>query len=465
MKRIHLIGIGGSGLSAIARLLKEDGYMVSGSDLVASPITDELRSLGIQVSIGHAAENVKGADMVLRSSAIPNSNPEIQAARQARIPVLKRAEFLDELTGKKTLLAVGGTHGKTTTTAMIAWVLTSAGKDPSYIIGGISKNLRNNAHAGKGPYFVIEADEYDNMFLGLHPDLAVITNIEHDHPDFFPTPEDYLNAFDGFVQQIKPAGTLIVSADNLKAASFLEHHPQGIHVLSYGIEHEADYHAANLTLLNGCFTFDIMHREGDRYEKLVQVQLIVPGVHNVRNATAAVSVAHQLGFFVDEAARTLSEYQGTERRFDVLGEINGITLIDDYAHHPTEIKTTLSAARLQFQHKKLWVVWQPHTFSRIKTFIGEYADAFHDADHLIIMEVYAARERDSEFSARQLTKIVDNPNTLFLPTNEDVIQHLSQTLSSGDIVLVLSAGDALGINQNLLHILDSERNTQSMTEN
>jgi UDP-N-acetylmuramate--alanine ligase len=463
MKIIHLIGIGGSGLSAIARLLNEEGYMVSGSDLVASPITDELRTLGIRVSIGHSADHVQGADLVLRSSAIPDNNQEIQAALSAGIPVLKRAEFLDQLTGDKTLAAVGGTHGKTTTTAMIAWILTSAGKDPSYIIGGISKNLHNNAHAGKGSHFVIEADEYDNMFLGLHPDLAVITNIEHDHPDFFPTQADYLTAFDSFVQQIKPGGTLIVCADNPRAASLLAHHPHEIQVLSYGLEDDADYRAVHLSAVNGCYRFDIMHREGNDCEKLVSVQLDVPGVHNVRNAAAAVCAVHQLGISVLQSASALTEYSGTERRFDILGEFKGITLIDDYAHHPTEIRTTLSTARSRFPGQRLWVVWQPHTFSRIKTFIERYSDAFDDADRLIIMEVYAARETDTEFSAEQLLKIIHNPNTQFLAANEDVTQYLSHTLSSGDVVLVLSAGDALEVNQSLRNILDSEKKFQSLT--
>lgn len=464
MERIHLIGIGGSGLSAIARLLKEDGYVVSGSDLVASPITDELTALGIQVFIGHSAEQVKAADLVLRSSAIPNSNPEVQAALSSGIPVLKRAEFLDRLTANKTLVAIGGTHGKTTTTAMLAWLLTSTGQDPSYIIGGISKNLHNNAHAGKGSHFVIEADEYDNMFLGLHPDLAVITNIEHDHPDFFHTPEDYFTAFENFVQQIKPGGTLIVCADNPRAASLLQRHPEGIQVLTYGIEKDADFRADNLSAMNGRYQFDIMHRVNERHEKLVSVQLNVPGVHNVRNAAAALSAVHRLGLSISGAASALAEYSGTGRRFDILGEFNGITLIDDYAHHPTEIRTTLSTARSQFPGERLRVVWQPHTFSRIKTFIGEYANAFDTADELIIMEVYAARETDTEFSAIQLAKIIHNPNTLFLSTNEDVTQYLSRTLSSGDVVLVLSAGDALEVNQNLGKILDSAKNFQSLTE-
>ncbi|MFZ3080611.1 MAG: UDP-N-acetylmuramate--L-alanine ligase, partial [Bellilinea sp.] len=346
MKHIHLIGIGGTGLSAIALLLKERGYTVSGSDRTLSPLARQLSAHGVTVYAGHDANNVLQADVVVRSSAIPDDNPEVLAARDAGIPVLKRSEYLGHLMAGCQTIAVAGTHGKTTTTAMVAWIFTRLGQNPSYIIGGVAKNLGNNAHAGSGPVFVIEADEYDNMFLGLTPQVEVVCTLEHDHPDCFPTPESYNEAFIHFVQRLEPAGVLLVCADDAGTRWLARNHGrEDIRLLTYGTDAQADYRAEDLTPNpHGGFNFTAVFHN----ERLTPVSLQVPGEHNALNALAALAVVHTQGLPVDQAAAALAEFSGTGRRFEVLGEAAGIVVVDDYAHHPTEVRATLLAARARY---------------------------------------------------------------------------------------------------------------------
>ncbi|MBN1371236.1 MAG: UDP-N-acetylmuramate--L-alanine ligase [Anaerolineaceae bacterium] len=439
MERIHFIGIGGSGLSAIARLLAERGYPVSGSDRAVSPLAEELRAAGIRVYAGHAAEQVAGADVVVRSSAVPEDNPEVQAARAAGIPVLKRAEFLHRLTDGFQTIAVAGTHGKTTTTAMIAFLLNRLGQDPSYIIGGVSRDLGGNAHAGQGSAFVIEADEYDRMFHGLQPALAVVTYMEHDHPDCYPTPADYRAAFAGFVGRLQAGGTLLVCADQADTRGLVAEIPASCRALTYGVREPADYSAANLVPQPGKgYRFDAL-RGGDL---LASVSLSVPGLHNASNALAALAAIDCLGLPVAQAAAVLEQFSGTGRRFDLRGTAEGITVIDDYAHHPTEIRATLQAARAMYAGRRIWAVWQPHTFSRTRALQDPFAAAFADADRVIVTEVYAAREQANGFSAEAVVKGMDHPGAIFIPALEDVVVYLQKNLMPGDVLLVLSAGDA-----------------------
>jgi UDP-N-acetylmuramate--alanine ligase len=354
MTRIHLIGIGGTGLSAIARVLLESGYAVTGSDRADSPFARDLRAAGVTVSIGHLPENVRGADVVVRSSAIPDDNPEVVAAREQGIPVLKRADFLGSLMEGKTGIAIAGTHGKTTTTSMIAWMLSALNEDPSFIVGGVLGNLGVNARAGKGSTFIIEADEYDRMFLGLKPFIEVVTNVEHDHPDCYPTPEDFQAAFVEFVRRLPADGTLIACGEDDGATQLLtEAKKLGKRTVVYG--DEAEVRAEHLKPNNkGGFTFDAVVRG-----KLCVVALQVPGRHNVLNALAALTVASLLDLDLVDAARALSQFSGTGRRFEVRGEAGGVTVIDDYAHHPTEIRATLAAARDRYPGHRIWAVWQP----------------------------------------------------------------------------------------------------------
>jgi len=452
MEHVHFIGIGGTGLSAIARLLLESGYTVSGSDRSDTPLGRDLAEAGVKVVVGHDAQNVSGVDVVVRSSAVPDDNPEVIAAVAAGIPVLKRAAFLGRLMQGHLSIAVAGTHGKTTTTAMISWVFTALGKDPSYIIGGVSKNLASNAHAGKSNIFVIEADEYDRMFLGLEPDFAVINTIEHDHPDCFPTPQDYRQAFIDFVRCIKPGGHLFISRDDTGAFSLAGSALATRKVWTFGLEPSADYHARSLKVNEaGGFTFTMVFKPwSNPAEVTVPVTMQVPGEHNVRNALAALAVCHQAGLDLAQAAIAISQFSGVGRRFDVLGEAGGVTVIDDYAHHPTEIQATLAAARSRYGKRRLVVVWQPHTYSRTTALLDSFCSAFRAADEVYITEIYAARETKQQITGEQLAKQITHPSAHFLSSLEDAHTRLLQQLKAGDVLLVLSAGDADQISRNVL---------------
>lgn len=455
MQHIHFIGIGGSGLSAIARLLAQSGVSVSGSDRTPTPLTHELVTEGIRVFIGHASANVAGADLVVRSSAVPDDNPEVQAARAANIPVLKRSDFLERLMAGRQGIAVAGTHGKTTTTAMIAWMTTRLGLDPSYIIGGISSNLGSNAHAGTGAAFIIEADEYDRMFLGLSPALAVVTYLEHDHPDCYPSMADYTTAFEQFVGRLQPGGVLLTCADNPAAAALASAVPTGCRACTYGLHAPADYTISNLrSNEQGGFSFEAFYHE----TPLASLNLQVAGEHNASNALAALAAAHQLALPLNAAAAALDEFSGTGRRFDVQGQAAGVTVIDDYAHHPTEIRTTLAAARARYPGRGLWAVWQPHTFSRTRTLQNEFQRAFDQADHVIVTEIYAAREKDPGFSSASLVAQMNHPAAAYAPTLQAAGDLLLEQLKSGDVLLVLSAGDADQISARVLAELKKREN-------
>lgn len=457
-----MIGIGGSGLSAIARLLLERGYLVSGSDRADSLILSDLRSMGADIIIGHDAKNVAGVDVVVRSSAIPDENPEVTAAVKFGVPVLKRAEFLGKLMTGKTGIAVAGTHGKTTTTSMLAWVLTALEQDPSYIVGGVVSNLGVNAHSGKGDCFVIEADEYDGMFLGLKPSLEVITNVEHDHPDCYPTADQFQSAFEQFTDLLPPNGTLIACAQDAGAKKVIAHaQTMNKNIETYAIENftgqegdmEIHSKASNLVSNNkGGFSFDAEIKDQSSH-----VDLQVPGRHNVLNGMACMTTIAILKLPLDKAARALSDFQGVERRFEIRGELEGMTFIDDYAHHPTEIRATLAAARSRYPGRRLWVVWQPHTYSRTQLLQSQFSYAFNDADRVIVTEIYAARESKQDFSARKIVEIMAHPAVKFIPQLGEASNYLISHMRAGDVLLVLSAGDANQITQ---WVMDYFRNNE-----
>jgi UDP-N-acetylmuramate--alanine ligase len=442
-QRIHLIGIAGSGLSAIARVLLESGYTVSGSDRQASAQIPALEAAGARIFTGHNAENVTGAGLVIRSSAVSDDNTEVKAALAAGIPVFKRADFLGSLMSGRRGIAVAGTHGKTTTTAMIAWILVSLGQAPSFIAGSSVKGLDTNAQAGSGPDFVIEADEYDGMFLGLNPDISVVTNLEHDHPDCYPTPDDYYQAFLSFVMRLKPGGLLFTCADDPGAARLkAQIDDLGLNTRSYGLApSSSDYQAANLRKNNrGGLTFEFAYQDSPP----VQVDLQIPGTHNVSNAAAALAVAHHLDLPLQASAQALANFQGTGRRFDVISEAGQITVIDDYAHHPAEIRATLAAARTRYAGRRLWVVWQPHTYSRTRALLSDFNSAFEDADQVLVTEIYASRENPPQdgFSGAQVAASLRHPSVHYTPHLAQAADLLLDHLQSGDVLLVLSAGDA-----------------------
>ena len=451
-KRIHLIGIGGAGLSAIARVLMEQGAKVSGSDLVFSSVARALVRDGACISVGHRAENVAGAELVVVSSAVPATNVEVQAAQAADIPVMKRPEFLGQMMNGQLGVAVAGTHGKTTTTAMIASILLEAERDPTFIVGGVIEGLETNAQAGGGDSFVIEADEYDRTFLSLRPRVAVVTNIEHDHPDCYPAFADFQAAFETFTGLVPDDGVLVACWDDPVVRELGERRrAAGTVVAFFGLGEGAEWRAEEVRPnFAGGVDFLAM------YEKQVLglMRLRLPGAHNASNAMAALAVADYLGVPFGVTRSALTDFRGVGRRFEVKGETDGIVVVDDYAHHPTEIEATLSAAQGRFPGQPLWAVWQPHTYSRTKTLLEDFVRAFDVADHVIVLPVYAAREVDTYgISSADVVVAMRHPDVRCANSLDEALVWLGTEVESGDVVLTLGAGDGHKVGEWLLEAL------------
>jgi len=446
-QHLHIVGVGGFGMSAIARVLLQQGYTVSGSDLKANDFTRDLAAAGAAIFIGHAAEHIAGADAVVISSAVPETNPEVSAARAAGIPVRRRREMLGELMAQQVGIAVAGTHGKTTTTALIAHILTEAGLDPTYIIGGVLRNTGTNAGVGRGDHFVIEADEYDRMFLGLRPQIAVITNVEHDHPDCYPTLDDVIRAFEQFVALLPDDGLLVVCADSPHARRLGEQRRDaGKPVAFYGTGGE--WQAADVTPdPAGGMRFTL--HPGDE-----PLHVSLEGRHNVLNALAAVAVTTELGVPLDVIRRALVSFQGTGRRSEIMGQAGGVTVVSDYGHHPTEIGVTLAAWRQRPGLHDLWAVWQPHTYGRMRTLAAEFARVFADAHHALVTDVYSVRETVSPgLDAAGMVAKIRHPDVRYTGSFDATVQALIAGVQPGDVVVILSAGDAPQIGARLLEHL------------
>lgn len=434
--KIHIIGIGGTGMAPIAIVLHEMGAAVEGSDRSESPFTQDLRSRGIQVMIPQSEKNITDPDMVFYSSAIHDDNPELAEARRRGIPTLKRREFLSlMLSGRKTI-AVAGSHGKSTTTSMAAWVFSQLGLEPGFIVGSNMKDLGSNAAAGHSDWFVIEADEYDNMFLGLKPYAACLTKVEYDHPDCFPTLNQYLEAFQKFIANTEPSGSVFLNADDAEQNTLAI--PENRKVWHYGVENPADFRAFDLAIqTNGCYSFRFYGKG-----QLIPVALNVPGKHNVYNALLVMSLCAVYDLDLSKAAEAISGFHGIGRRFEIIGDWNGITLVDDYAHHPTEIKATLRAARERFSGRRIRAIWQPHTYSRTQALLDEFCSSFDDADELILTDIYAARETYKDFGIDDVLRSVRCSSVHYAENNDEITDYLAATLKSGDVVVTLSAGDA-----------------------
>ena len=447
---VHLVGIGGIGLSAIARVLHGWGYSVSGSDMQSSRMIEDLNAEGIVAYSSHRAGQVAGAQVVVVSSAIPEDNPEVREAKRLGLQVVKREQFLKVLTGDKHTVAVAGTHGKTTISAMISWILTQVGLDPTFIVGGLLQNLGTNARAGSGPHFVIEADEYDRAFLGLNPGVAIIASLEHDHPDCYPTLEAMTDAFEQFAGRVVEGGLLIVCGeDEAGKALGLRRQAQGRRVETYGLSAEWDWWAQGVELGNSA-AFEVW-RKG---KQLGTCALQIPGQHNVLNALAALAACHEAGVEFDLAAAALTRFQGTARRFEVKGQVAGVTVVDDYAHHPTEIEATLAAARLKYPGRPIWAVFQPHTYSRTATMLGGFAAAFGDADHVVVTEIYAAREENTlGVSGNDLVQRMAHPDACYVATLEDAASSVLERVQPGEVIITLGAGDGYLIGEQVLDAL------------
>lgn len=452
--RFHLIGIGGSGLSAIARLLLERGFRVSGSDARPSPALEELAASGAVVAVGHRAEHVAGASVVLVSSAVPATNPEVLAAQQAGIPVVKRDQFLAPLMAGHLNLCVAGTHGKTTTSALLATLLDAAGAEPSFLVGSEILNLGTAARAGRpaGP-FVLEADEYDRTFLGLEPAIAVVTNVDWDHVDCYPNPASYEQAFAQFVARVPAGGAVVYCGDDPGARRLREIADFGaVSWISYGLDPSNAWQAQRLSGNNrGGTDFDVMANGA----LLGRASLTVPGEHNVRNALAALAAANAAGDVFTAAHKNLKilqNFTGTARRLEHKGTCCDIIVLDDYAHHPTEVRATLSAARQRFPRQAIWVLFQPHTFSRTQAMLSDFCESLKNADHVLIADIYAAREHDTMgVSSQNLAdKLSSHPDARYVGSLSSAVALLLAELQPGDVLLTLGAGDGYTVGEKVL---------------
>ncbi|WP_223068254.1 UDP-N-acetylmuramate--L-alanine ligase [Paenibacillus caui] len=438
-EHVHFIGIGGYGMSAIARVMLEMGYTVTGSDVASQELTEKLAAKGAKIYIGHTAEQVHGADMVVYSTALPKDNVERVEAQEQGIPVFHRSQMLARLLNERSGVAVAGAHGKTTTSSMIALVMEECGTDPTYIIGGEIMNIGTNAKAGKGKYVVAEADESDGSFLHYFPALSVVTNIEADHLENYGGDFGHLKeAYVQFLNQTKAEGKAVVCGDDETIHELL---PQvKASVITYGIKQACDYTASDIVLGDRKITFTVNHNK----QKLGSIELPIPGQHNVYNALATVIVCLEAGIPFEGIAEALSHFHGAKRRFQVLGEADGILVIDDYAHHPTEIQATISAAKAT--GKRIIAVFQPQRYTRTFFLLDAFSKAFGDANEVIITDIYSpAGEKQIEgVSSSKLVELIkqnSNAGARYIPTKEEVIQDLTGRLQSGDLVLTMGAGD------------------------
>lgn len=446
---VHLVGIGGAGMSAIAKILAGRGQKVSGSDQRHSMYTEGLEQMGIEVRIGHREENLADATLVVASSAIPDDNIELTAAHNKGIPVMRRREFWPQLLAERRTVAIAGTHGKTTTTGLAAWMLDRSGREPSFIVGGFLIDFDTNARAGDGETFIVEADEYDRAFHGMSPDIAVVTNVEHDHPDSYPTFDSFKHAFEIFADSV--SGTLILCEDDPVAAALPTENADR---LGYGLADDADWSAADIRSNAAGGSDFLVFRRG---ETLGLVRSRLPGTHNVLNALAAFAVADELGMDFGDAREALTSYRGVRRRFEIIGTEAGITVVDDYAHHPTEIIATLQAAEERFPEGRIWAAYQPHTYSRLKAFEEAFRKAFGAADQVLVMDVFAAREQvNSDVSGEMIAANIDHQNVRYSGDIARTVELLGQEVAEGDVVITLSAGDGNKVGTLLLKDLLSE---------
>lgn len=446
---VHFIGIGGISMSGLAEILLSRGFTISGSDSQSSPLTNHLESLGAVIYYGQRADNIKdGVDLVVYTAAIREDNPEFVEVHRRNIPTLSRAELLGQLMLNYQIpIAISGTHGKTTTTSMVSEILLTADTDPTLSIGGILKTIGGNLRIGHSEYFVTEACEYTNSYLSFFPKLAIILNIEEDHLDFFKDINDIRNSFHRFASLLPADGTLIINGDIER----LEEITEGLscRILTFGSTSQSDYYPSDITFSEkGCASY-ILHRPGSDPEP---IQLSVVGIHNVYNSLSAIALSELLGFDMLTIKKGLSSFSGTDRRFEYKGEIGGITIIDDYAHHPTEIRATLDAAK-GYPHKRLVCVFQPHTYTRTNAFLDDFAKALSVADLVILTDIYAAREKNTiGISSKDLKNKLDALDTkcYYYPLFDDIENFILQNCGEGDLLITMGAGDVVKIGESLL---------------
>ncbi len=450
IKHIHFVGIGGIGMSGIAEVLLNLGYRVSGSDMKASDTTDRLKKLGGEIFIGHRAENITSPHVVVISSAVKKDNVEVVAAKEKQIPVIPRAEMLAELMRLKYGVAIAGAHGKTTTTSMVATVLAAGNIDPTVVIGGKLNSLGTNAKLGQGEFLVAEADESDGSFLKLSPTIAVVTNIDAEHLDYYKDINEIKDAFLVFINKVPFYGVSILCLDEKHIQALIPFVEK--RYLTYGMSSQADYQAKDVSLAPLGSRFKVAHHGRD----LGWFELSIPGVHNINNSLAAIAVARELDVDVEIIRTALRGFSGVQRRFQVKGEVNGIMAVDDYGHHPTEIKATLAAAKAG-SGRRVVAVFQPHRYTRTQHLLEEFFTSFNQADTVIIMDIYAAGEQPIPgVSGRAIYEGVKrhgHKDAAFLSNRDAVVDHLAGILKKGDVLLTLGAGDVWKVGETLLEKL------------
>ena len=453
VQRLHFIGIGGIGMSGIAEVLLNLGYDIHGSDLRVSKTTDRLSALGAEIKIGHAAENLNNADVVVTSTAVSTDNPEVRQAHRQGVPVIRRAEMLAELMRLKYGIAVAGTHGKTTTTSLLATILGDGGIDPTVVIGGRLKSISTNAKLGDGEYLLAEADESDGSFLNLVPTLAIITNIDPEHLDHWTGGMEQVRAaFIDFANKVPFYGCSVLCLDHPTVQSILPKLEK--RYVTYGFTPQADYRASNLRLMDSRVEFSFS-RFGEHWGNII---LNMIGRHNVQNALAALAVADEIGVPMEVAAASLESFQGVGRRFETKGEANGVLVVDDYVHHPAEIQATLLAARESYR-RRMVVLFQPHRYSRTRDLMDDFATCFHEADVVLVTDIYAASEQPIEgVSAKSLVDEIRKRGhhaVEYIAGGEEAwVLALLEHVRPGDMVLTLGAGNIVRASEALMHELD-----------
>ncbi len=451
IKYVHFIGIGGSSMSGLAEILLSQGYKVSGSDIKSSKATQKLEKKGAEIFIGHSMDNITNPDLVVYTVAVKEDNPEMIRSRQSGVPVIDRAELLGLIMKRHSFgIAVSGTHGKTTTTSMITTIMLEAGTDPTAHIGGELDCIGGNTRIGNSQFFITEACEYYSSFLKFFPYMAVILNIEVDHVDYFRDLQHIKDTFRSFISLVPADGYIIACADDENTLSVIS--DKSCNKITYGLKNsQATWTARNITYNQlGCAAFEVL-KEGN---SLGSVSLSVPGPHNVSNALAAIAACHTCGCSMEDITTGLLKFGGSHKRFELKGLVDDIKVVDDYAHHPSEVKATLNAAA-NTVHNKIWCVFQPHTYTRTKAFMDEFSQAFGNADNVIVADIYAAREKDpgDVHSSMLAEKICEQGgNAMYIGDFQEIAQFLDKNAASGDLILTMGAGDIVRCGEMFLNL-------------
>ncbi len=448
IRHIHFVGIGGAGMNGLAEIMLNLGFRVSGSDLIESAVTRHLAELGAEITYSHESGNIKNSDVVVFSAAVPNDNPELAEARKNKIPVIKRSEMLAELMRLKYSLCVAGTHGKTTTTSMVGQILTSGGLDPTIVVGGKVKSLKSHVRLGSGDYIVAEADEFDRSFLKMMPTIAVITTLEHEHRDVYPDIISLKEAFIEFLSKIPFYGFVAACIDDKAVQEILPNIER--RTITYGLHEDAEYRPCDIQHNHFTSSFMVEHKG----TSLGYFTVNVPGIHNIKNALAAIVTAIELDIPLEQIRESIKEFGGVFRRFELKDEIDNVMIIDDYAHHPTEVKASLDAAKTGWKDHRIISIFQPHLYSRTRDFCDLFGKSFADADIAIITDIYPAREApipgiSGELIA-QKAKEAGHPDVRYIPDKKDVIEQSAEMSRPGDIIMTLGAGDVWDISERII---------------